>query len=83
MGNNSNPSYVFLQGTTNYFNRHVPLDVRPYYKSDRVILCLKTKRKGQAVRAARSIAQRLEDYWLPLRLANIDVPALHLALQYN
>ena len=78
MGNNSNPSYVFLQGTTNYFNRHVPLDVRPYYKSDRVILCLKTKRKGQAVRAARSIAQRLEDYWLSLRLANIDVPALHL-----
>ena len=78
MGNNSNPSYVFLKGTTYYFNRHVPLDVRPYYKSDRVILCLKTSRKDQAIRAARSIAQRLEDYWLSLRLANIDVPALHL-----
>jgi integrase len=78
MGNNSNPSYVFLKGTTYYFNRHIPLDVRPYYKSDRVILCLKTNRKDQAIRAARSIAQRLEDYWLSLRLANIDVPALHL-----
>ena len=78
MGNKSNPSYVFLKGTTYYFNRHVPLDVRPYYKSDRVILCLKTSRKDQAIRAARSIAQRLEDYWLSLRLANIDVPALHL-----
>ena len=75
MGNNSNPSYVFLKGTTYYFNRHVPLDVRPYYKSDRVILCLKTSRKDQAIRAARSIAQRLEDYWMSLRLANIDVPA--------
>jgi len=78
MGNNSNPSYVFLKGTTYYFNRHVPLDVMPYYKSDRVILCLKTSRKDQAIRAARSIAQRLEDYWMSLRLANIDVPALHL-----
>ena len=78
MGNNSNPSYVFLKGTTYYFNRHVPLDVRPYYKSDRVILCLKTSRKDQAIRAARSIAQRLEDYWMSLRLANIDVPAFHL-----
>ena len=78
MGNNNNPSYVFLKGTTYYFNRHVPLDVRPYYKSDRAILCLKTNRKDQVIRAARSIAQRLEDYWLSLRLANIDVPALHL-----
>ena len=78
MGNNSKPSYVFLKGNTYYFNRHVPLDVRPYYKSDRVILCLKTGRRDQAIRAAKSIAQRLEDYWLSLRLANIDVPALHL-----
>ena len=65
-------------GTTYYFNRHVPLYVRPYYKSDRVILCLKTSRKDQAIRAARSIAQRLEDYWMSLRLANLDIPAFHL-----
>ena len=32
MGNNNNPSYVFLKGNTYYFNRHVPLDVREYYK---------------------------------------------------
>ena len=25
-----------------------------------------------------SIAQRLEDYWLSLRLSNLDIPALHL-----
>ena len=78
MGNNNNPSYVFLKGNTYYFNRHVPLDVREYYKSDRVILCLKTDRRDRALRAAKSIAQRLEDYWLSLRLSKIDVPALHL-----
>ena len=78
MGNNNNPSYVFLKGNTYYFNRHVPLDVREYYKSDRVILCLKTDRRERAIRAAKSIAQRLEDYWLSLRLSKIDVPALHL-----
>ena len=78
MGNNNNPSYVFLKGYTYYFNRHVPLDVREYYKSDRVILCLKTDRRDRALRAAKSIAQRLEDYWLSLRLSKLDVPALHL-----
>ena len=78
MGNNNNPSYVFLKGNTYYFNRHVPLDIRQYYKSDRVILCLKTDKRDRALRAAKSIAQRLEDYWLSLRLSKIDVPALHL-----
>ena len=78
MGNNNNPSYVFLKGNTYYFNRHVPLDVREYYKSDRVILCLRTDRRDSALRAAKSIAQRLEDYWLSLRLSKIDVPGLHL-----
>jgi len=78
MGNNNNPSYVFLKGNTYYFNRHVPLDVREYYKSDRVILCLKTNRRDRAVRAAKSIAQRLEDYWLSLRLSKLDIPGLHL-----
>ena len=78
MGNNSNPSYVFLKGNTYYFNRHVPLDIQPHYKSKRVIVCLKTSRRDLAIRSARSIAQRLEDYWLSLRLAKIDIPALHL-----
>jgi hypothetical protein len=39
---------------------------------------LKTSRKDTAVRSAKSIAQRLEDYWQSLRLSKIDIPALHL-----
>src|SRR6056300_1487694 len=78
MGNNTNPAYVFLKGSTYYFNRHAPRDVRSYYKSNRVIICLKTKRIFEVLRAAKSIAQRLEDYWLSLRMSNIDVPGLHL-----
>ena len=71
-------SYLWVKGQTYYFNRRVPKDVQAHYKASRIVICLKTSRKDQAVRAARSIAQRLEDYWLSLRLANIDVPALHL-----
>ena len=78
MGNNSNPSCVFLTGNTYFFNRHVPLDIQPHYKSKRVIVCLKTRRRDLAIRSAKSIAQRLEDYRLSLRLAKIDIPALHL-----
>ena len=70
--------YLWLKGDTYYFNRRVPKDVQAFYKASRILICLKTSRKDQAIRAARSIAQRLDDYWMSLRLANIDVPARHL-----
>jgi len=70
--------YLWLKGSIYYFNRRVPKDMQGHYKSSRIVICLKTTRKETAARSARSIAQRLEDYWLSLRLANIDVPALHL-----
>ena len=70
--------YVYQRGTTYYFVRRVPKDVQRHYKSSRVVICLKTSRRDQAVRAGMSIAQRLEDYWLSLRLANLDIPGLHL-----
>jgi integrase len=70
--------YLWLKGSIYYFNRRVPKDIQGYYKSSRIVICLKTTRQDTAARSAKSIAQRLEDYWLSLRLANIDVPALHL-----
>ena len=71
-------SYLWIKGETYYFNRRVPKDIQSYYSSSRIVICLKTSRRDSALRAARSIAQRLEDYWTSLRLANIDIPAFHL-----
>ena len=70
--------YLWLKGDTYYFNRRVPKDMQGHYTSSRIIICLKTSRKDTALRSAKSIAQRLEDYWLSLRLSKLDVPALHL-----
>ena len=71
-------SYLWIKGDTYYFNRRVPKDIQSYYSSSRIVICLKTSRRDSALRTARSIAQRLEDYWTSLRLANIDIPAFHL-----
>ena len=70
--------YLWLKGDTYYFNRRVPKDMQVHYKSSRIIICLKTSRRDSAVRSAKSIAHRLDDYWLSLRLSNSDVPGLHL-----
>ena len=71
-------SYLWIKGQTYYFNRRVPKDIQSYYSSSRIVICLKTSRRDRALRSAKSIAQRLEDYWMSLRLANIDIPAFHL-----
>ena len=39
---------------------------------------MKTNIRYSAVKASRTIAQRLEDYWLSLRLSKLDIPAFHL-----
>ena len=70
--------FLWQKSVTYYFVRRVPKDIQEHYTSSRVVICLKTKRRDSALKASRSIAQRLEDYWLSLRLSKIDVPGLHL-----
>ena len=70
--------FLWQKSGTYYFVRRVPKDIQEHYTSSRVVICLKTKRRDSAVKASRSIAQRLEDYWLSLRLSKLDVPGLHL-----
>ena len=61
-----------------YFVRRVPVDVLPYYSSNRISISLKTKSADAAIRASKSINQRLEDYWLGLRLQVMDIPAIQV-----
>ena len=61
-----------------YYVRRVPNDVRQHYASSRISFSLRTKSYQSALRAAKSVTQRLEDYWLGLRLQQMDIPAIHL-----
>ena len=70
--------FLWQQSGIYYFVRRVPKYIQGYYKSSRVVICLKAKRRDNALKASRSIAQRLENYWLTLRLSKLDIPASHL-----
>ena len=71
-------SHLSVRSGIFYFVRRIPVDVRQHYKADRISLSLRTSAISKAVRAAQSINQRLEDYWLVLRLQQIDIPAINL-----
>jgi hypothetical protein len=70
--------YVSNRDGIFYYIRRVPHDVRQHYASSRVSFSLRTKSLKSAERAANSVTQRLEDYWLGLRLQQMDIPAIHL-----
>ena len=74
----SDASYVYCRAGVYYYTRRVPYDVRQHYASNRLSFSLRTKSNAGALRAAQSVTQRLEDYWLGLRLQDMDIPAIHL-----
>ena len=73
-----NVPYIRCRDGIYYFVRRVPDDVKSYYLSDRISMSLRTKSNGVAIRATKSICQRLDDYWLGLRLQKMDIPAINL-----
>ena len=70
--------YVSNRDGVFYYIRRIPYDVRQHYASHRLSFSLRTKSNAGALRAAQSVTQRLEDYWLGLRLQDMDIPAIHL-----
>ena len=75
-----NVSYLYKKRGVFYFSKRVPCDVRSYYKNDRIVICLRTKSNISAIRASKSLYQRLDDYWTSIRLTKMQVPAEHMLL---
>jgi hypothetical protein len=76
----TNPKYTYRKDGVFYFSKQVPNDVRSYYSKQRIILCLRTKSPSQAQQASKAVLAKLEDYWLKLRIKDLDVPASHLLI---
>ena len=54
-----NVSYLYKKRGVFYFSKRVPCDVRSYYKSDRIVICLKTKSSVSAIRASKRAIESL------------------------
>lgn len=70
-----NVHYLMCKGGVFYFTRHVPNDLQRHYETQRIVICLKTRSKNAALKASQSIASKLDDFWLQMRIAEMKVPA--------
>ena len=71
--------YLTTRNSVFYFVRRVPRDLIQYYSSNRISFSLKTKSKLKALRVSSTVKQKLEDYWLGLRLQKLDIPQILIA----
>ena len=78
MRNKCVANHMLLRNDTYYFLKRVPYDLKDYYSVKRLCFSLKTKSYSSALRMTKSVLQRLEDYWLGIRLQKIDIPAINL-----
>ena len=78
MVDKSDASYLYQKRGVYYFSKQVPCDVKQHYSRNRIVICLRTKSLSKAMRSCKSILQRLEDYWMSLRLSAMPLPGQHL-----
>ena len=72
------PQHTYTKRDVYYFSRVIPSDLRNHYTKPRIIQSLKTKSVHRASVASKMLSSKLDDYWLGLRLKQMDVPASHL-----
>ena len=79
MRNNYGVNHIMNRDGVYYYIRRVPCDLSDFYAIKRLCFSLKTKSLNTARRLSRSIEQKLEDYWLGLRLQNLDIPQIKVS----
>ena len=78
MRNKFDAPHVLFRDGIYYYVRRIPHDLTTFYSVKRLCFSLKTKSCVSAKRLSTSVTQRLDDYWLGLRLQNMDIPAIQL-----
>jgi integrase len=72
------PRYTFKKGKVFYFTRVVPQDLCEHYSRKRIVASLRTTSFNQARILANTYSNKLEQYWLGLRLEKTQIPGLNL-----
>ena len=69
-------SYLHRRGALYQYTRRIQCDIKPHYKKDQLYFSLRTRSRTAANRISKSITQKLDEYWLGIRLKKLDIPKI-------
>ncbi|WP_420546838.1 DUF6538 domain-containing protein [Curvivirga sp.] len=72
MVDQNTPSYLYKKRGIWYFSKRVPSDVLEHHHKPRIIKCLRTTNQSHAIRLSRMYYEKLEAYWLSIRMQKMD-----------
>ena len=72
--------YLYRKRGVFYFGRHLPIDMRAHHGCSRIVVCLKTKSSNAAVKGSQALAQKLDDFWLSLRIKQAPIPSVEACI---
>ena len=59
----------------------MPNDVQQHNERPQIMICFKRKCKSAAIKASRSVASKFDDFWLQMRISDMNLPASHLLVK--
>jgi len=74
--NTLGPQHLTKRDGIYYYVRRIPPDVRNKHQAYRFYFSLRTSSETAAIRAANSITQKLDAFWMGLRLEKLAIPTL-------
>ena len=72
--------YLMNKGGVYYFTRHVLNDLQRHYLKPRIVICVKTRSKSAALKASHYLASKLNNFWLQMRISQMEVPVAELLI---
>ena len=71
-----NPQHTYRKDGVFYYCRRVPKDLLFKYDETRIVMSLRTKSITAARKSAATITSRLDEYWMSIRIAEMNIPSL-------
>ena len=71
-----NPQHTYHKDGVYYYCRRVPKDLLFKHDDTRIVTSLRTKSITAARRSASAITSRLDEYWMSIRIAEMNIPSL-------
>ena len=59
----------------------MPNDVQQHNERPQIVICFKRECKSAAIKASRSVASKFDDFWLQMRISDMNLPASHLLVK--
>ena len=66
-------SYLFQKRDIWYFSRHVPVDIRGHYRSERIVRSLRTKSCAKVSKTGAVWPDHRESVWAGIRLRHLGL----------